>query len=496
MRQFTRHILIFILSWTAVASSSAQDIFTRVFGGNSYDIGKAVIQLDDDGYMLLSTTGSFGFETSQVMLTRLNHKGDYLWNRYFGGDLADVAESFARTGDGGFVITGFSETLDSSYNVLAIRTDAEGELLWTHRYGGLRWDMGKKVVALADGGFAIAGVTHSIADDGQADAFLYRLNSDGELLWSAFYGGDRADGAESLAITDNGFVLAGYTESLGNGGTDAWVVRVDDQGEMIWETTFGENEDDIARAVVFTQDGGVAFAGSTGSGGYGGLDFYLLKMDGQGDHVWTFISSSSGPNDDEWNDLIEDPNGSLTMCGYGDNPNFGGGNGDAFMGRISSNGWFDGLSGTYGEGGSEVGHGLVHTSEGGYALIGETTGYFERMTDIVMYKVNESGFGVGLTLDVQEIEQDGVSFSAVMAPNPSAGIVTLHMEGFDRWASSLASPVILEVVDMLGRPVLNILVIGSQTLIDLSDRPEGLYSYRVYSGARMVITGRLVRAGH
>jgi hypothetical protein len=496
MNLLDRILLVAILCCTTVLSSTAQDMFTRVFGGNSYDIGKGVIQLDDDGYMLLSSTGSFGFETGHVMLTRLNHKGDYLWNRYFGGDFAHVAESFVRTVDGGFVVTGFAETLDSSYNVLVFRTDEEGELIWMHRYGSIGWDIGKKVVALDDGGFAVAGVTHGNSEDGQADAFLYRLGADGTLLWSAFYGGEMGDGAESLAITDSGFVLGGYTESAGNGGTDAWIVRVDNDGLVLWEATFGEEEDDIARALVFTQDGGIAFAGSTGSGGYGGLDFYLLKMDGQGNHVWTFISSSSGPNDDEWLDLIEDPNGSLTMCGYGDNPNFGGGNGDAFMGRISSGGWFDGLSGTYGEGGREVGHGLIRTSEGGYALIGETTGYFERMTDVVMFKVNESGFGVGLTLDVQEIEQDGVSFSAVVAPNPSQGIATLHLEGYDRWASSLSAPMILEVTDLLGRPVFNIPVIGSQTLIDLSDRPEGLYAYRVYSGARMVIAGRLVRAGH
>ena len=303
------------------------------------------------------------------------------------------------------------------------------------------------------------------------------------------------DGAESLAITDNGFVLGGYTESQGKGGTDAWIVRVDNDGLLLWETTFGEEEDDIARAVVFTQDGGVAFAGSTGSGGYGGLDFYLLKMDGLGNHVWTFISSSSGPNDDEWLDLIEDPNGSFTMCGYGDNPNFGGGNGDAFMGRISSGGWFDGLSGTYGEGGSEVGHGLTRTSDGGYALVGETTGYFERMTDVVMFKVNDLGFGVGLTLDVQELEHEGTTFRAVMAPNPSTGPFTLHLEGHDRWASSLAGPVILEVMDLFGRSVVSTPVISSHTMIDLSDHPQGLYAYRVYSGASVLITGRLVRNG-
>lgn len=467
----------------------------RVFGGNSFDTGKSIIQTSDNGYVLAGTTGSFFFESSQIVMMRLNEKGDHLWNQFYGGDLADFCESMAATLDGGYIITGFSETLDSTYNILVLRTDAEGELIWSRHYGGLQWDLGKKVIALADGGFAVVGQTNS-RGAGQSDAILLRLDAQGDTLWTRTYGGLMPDGATSIATTDDDFIISGFTESFGNGDRDAWLVRIDDAGEVIWSKAYGGENEDFANAVVFTQDQGFAFAGGTDAGDFGGVDFNLVKTDGQGEVMWSYVSSSSGPTDDYWTDLFEEANGSLTMVGHGSNPNFGGGGLDAFMNRRTAQGHFDGVSGTYGELGNEKAYGVIRTSDNGYAIIGETTGYLSRQTDIALFKTGAVGQGVGFTVDVQEATVNSTSHRVVIAPNPFDSNTMLRMDGFNQWAPQLAAHVSVEIIDPIGKVVLTQLVNSASTPLHLSHLAQGMYVYRVIAGTQLIVSGRLVKTGN
>lgn len=491
-----RPILILLAVLGAAGSTTAQEQFIRTYGSTGYDAGRAVLQTEDGGYLLLSNTSSFELDNAQIMLVRVNERGDHLWNKFIGGELADVAQSIVSIADGGHVITGFTQTLDSAYNISVFRTDAEGELMWAKRFGGKEWDLGKKVIALADGGFAIAGHTHS-QGAGQGDAFLMRFNADGDTIWTRTYGGPMPDGAESLtASADGGFVLAGFTESLGSGMKDAWLLRLDGDGNEIWSKTFGGEEDDIAYGVVATSDGGFALCGSTAQGEFGGQNFYVVKVRADGELDWNpEISTSSGPNDDIWTDIIYNENtGELTTSGFSANPLISGADENMYISRrFSSGGWWAFLTRVYGGAGNDRAHGLIQTADQGYALVGETDGYLNRLQDIMLVKVDNDGDGLPFTVDVQEVAVDGSNYEVVLYPNPSDGHSTLHIRGFDKWAAQLGAVLRLQVYDIAGRMIHQQAISTPLTPLSLDGIAPGIYTFRILAGQHQMVAGRLVR---
>ncbi|MCF8258432.1 MAG: T9SS type A sorting domain-containing protein [Flavobacteriales bacterium] len=491
-----RPLSILLIFFGISGSTTAQEQFIRTYGSTGYDVGRTVLQTEDGGYLLLTNTSSFGLNNTQIMLVRVNDRGDHLWNKFYGGELADVGGSIVRTGDGGLVITGYTQTADSTYNLSVFRTDAEGELMWTKRYGGTAWDFGKKVVAMSDGGFVIVGQTHS-RGEGQGDAILMRFNTDGDTLWTRTYGGPMPDGAESVALSaDGGFVIAGFTESFGNGMKDAWMLRVDVDGNEVWAKSFGGEEDDFAYGVIATSDGGFALCGSTAQGEYGGQNFYVVKVRADGELDWDpEISTSSGPNDDVWTDIIyNESTGELTTCGYSANPLISGADENMYISRrYSSGGWWAFLTRVYGGAGNDRAYGLIQTTDGGYALVGETDGFLDRFQDIMLVKVSNNGDGVPFTVDVQEVVVEGDNYDIVLYPNPTHGQSTLHLEGFDIWASRLGGSVTLQIYDVAGRMIHQQLISKQDTQLSLKNAAPGIYTYRVMAGQHQVVAGRLVR---
>lgn len=472
-----------------MAASYGQIEFVKVYGGGSYDVGRALAQTADDGYVLAGSTGSFELDNGQFMLIRIDAWGTELWRRYYGGIYADMLESMAQTADGGLIMTGFTETLDKSYQIQVIRTDANGEPLWAKVFGGDAWDVGKHVKELSDGRFAIAGQTYS-EGAGQGDAYLLILDAAGDSLWARTYGGTQSDGAGSVAETgDGGFILAGHTESVGAGGRDAWLLRLNAEGDTIWTRTYGGEEEDMAHAVLRMHDGNFAMAGHKVSNGAGGKDLWLAKVNANGNTMWE--SFFGGPNDDVWYDLIQLTTNELVVAGFTHTTEIGGGGEDMYVGRWRSDGVFGGLLTTYGREGDESAYGVIETSDGGLAVIGQTDGYLYRMEDVLMVKT-ANGVSTSLLTDVREVVVDGEAHQLVMAPNPFNGTTVLTASGIHRWGATFNRPVVLEVFDAFGRQVFSTQVVQMSTAVDLTGSAGGMYGYRLTAGSSFIAAGRLM----
>ena len=202
-------------------SLHAQITFERTYGGDSLDLGLSVMQTPDGGYILVGNTGSFGAGGHDVYLIKTDANGDTLWTRTFGGTYDDQGWSVQQTADNGHIIAGLTESFGAGESdVYLIKTDALGDMLWTRTFGGASGDFGSSVQQTADGGHIIAGGTSSFGADG-GDVWLIKLDAVGETLWTRTYGGASVDVGYSVQQTsDSGYIIAGWTASFGAGNAD------------------------------------------------------------------------------------------------------------------------------------------------------------------------------------------------------------------------------------------------------------------------------------
>ena len=263
-----------------VSLSSAQQRWERNYGGTGNDEGSSVQQTSDGGYIVAGYTRSFG-NGGDVYLIKTNAGGDTLWTRTYGGTGWDEGQSVRQTSDGGYIVAGFTNSFgNGSYDVYLVKTNAGGDTLWTRTYGGTSEDEGRSVQQTSDGGYIVAGYTGSFGNLYQV--YLIKTNVSGDTLWTRTYGGTSTDRGNSVRQTsDGGYIVAGYTSSFGNGG-QVYLIKINALGDTLWTRTYGGANDDYGWSVQQTTDGGYIMAGATNSFGNGSYDVYLIKTDANG----------------------------------------------------------------------------------------------------------------------------------------------------------------------------------------------------------------------
>jgi len=255
----------------------------RTYGGSSLDRGESVAQTSDGGYIVAGYTDSFGAGGSDFYLVKTDVAGDTIWTRTYGGSSGDYGWSVEQTSDGGYIVAGYTNSFGAGLaDVYLVKTDAVGDTIWTRTYGGSDYDEGYSVAQTSDGGYIVAGYTESFGA-GYYDVYLVKTDSDGDTIWTRTYGGSSYDEGSSVAQTsDGGYIIAGRTGSFGAGSWDVYLVKTDGLGDTIWTRTYGGSSGDYGCSVAQTSDGGYIVAGGTYSFGAGESDFYLVKTDSLG----------------------------------------------------------------------------------------------------------------------------------------------------------------------------------------------------------------------
>jgi hypothetical protein len=215
---------------------------------------------------------------------------DTVWTRTYGGTAADYGYSVTQTpADGGFVLAGTVYSFGAgSYDAYVVKTDQNGDSLWARTYGGSGVDYAYSVEQTLDGGYVLAGYTSSLGSGGN-DFYLVKIDEHGKPEWARAYGGSGDDRARAVRQTlpDSGYVVAGYTTSFGPGAESMYLVRTDSRGLVKWTKTYGGSDWDEAEDVRQTPDGGYVIVGSTASFGNGLDDVYLVRADSAGSVLWT-----------------------------------------------------------------------------------------------------------------------------------------------------------------------------------------------------------------
>jgi hypothetical protein len=245
-------------------------------------IGRAQ-QTTDGGYIAAGCTDTYGAGDYDVYLVKTDANGLTLWSRTYGGPAGDLGLWIQQTADSGYIIAGVTESFGAGgVDVYLIKINSVGDTMWTRTYGGPRDDVGLAVQQTADDGYIVAGRTSSYGAE-SSDVYIVRTDANGDTLWTRTYGGTGYDIAASVQqAPDGGYIVAGSTQSFGAGNGDVWLIKTDASGDTMWNRTFGGTGNDAGKSVQLTADRGYIVAGATWSFGSGLSDVYLIKTDSLG----------------------------------------------------------------------------------------------------------------------------------------------------------------------------------------------------------------------
>jgi hypothetical protein len=270
--------------------ASGDTLWTCITGDAGEEQARQIEPTDDGGFAVFGWTNSYGAGLSSCYFIKLDSLGAIEWTQTYGGTGENHAWGGIPTSDGGYILTGHTDCSGSILEqVYLIKTDADGDTTWTRTYGGSGFDYGYKVQETQDGGYIIIGWTTSYGV-GSGDAYLIKTDSEGNLEWQRTYGGESYDKGRSVRQTeDGGYIIAGETASFGAGSYDYYVIRTDAEGHTIWTKTFGGLDDDRAKSVWQTLDGGFIVSGGTFSFGIGPGEAYVWKLDPLGNTIWDLL---------------------------------------------------------------------------------------------------------------------------------------------------------------------------------------------------------------
>ncbi len=361
--------------------------FIKTFGGNRRDRGINLLQTADGGYAIIGLTSSLEAIQEDVYLVRLDPQGEVLWTKTYGGEGDDNGWDILQTEDGGFLIAGFTNSFGAGeMDIYLIRTDATGKLLWERTFGGPKSEYGWSMAPAFDGGYVLAGQTDSYGE-GDIDGYLVKVNAEGEEIWSQTFGGPQEDRLFSIdQSADSGFVVAGTTRSFGAGSRDVYLLNVNNSGEVVWTGIFGEKQDDVGHAVRQTAEGGYIVTGYTKSFGARNYDTWLIKTDEVGDLLWQKFFGEAGDDRTIYGEQTDD--GGYISTGY--TTSFDSIGLDLFLMRTDSSGqvtWHK----TFGGRAEDTGYTVKQTADHGFVLTGETYSSGEGGGDMVVIKVNQDG---------------------------------------------------------------------------------------------------------
>ncbi len=330
--------------WLSKIDSAGNILWKKSIGGSSIDIGTDISELPNGNLIISGYTSSTDGDIPtnkgnfDALLICLDNTGQIRWTRVYGGSKVDLTYSHAQTADGGFILGGgtYSGDDDVSFNhgdqdFWILKTDSSGNLLWEETSGGNDVDVCYSLTKDGNGNIYACGTTNStngsFSNHGSYDVYVVRCNQNGNVIWNKTYGGSNYETAQSIIVDSRqNIVLGGYTRSSDGdvhsnyGYGDSWVLQLNGSGTIIREKTFGGTGGDDLFSIIETMDGGYLLtSGSTSNNidiknALGQEDIWLLKTDASLAKEWSYNYGGSG--NDRPVDVLQNADGGFLVTGY------------------------------------------------------------------------------------------------------------------------------------------------------------------------------------
>lgn len=518
---------VLFLQWCTL-SISQNILWENSYGGKHAEFLYDAIPTPDYGFLLAgsSISNKNGNKADankgdlDYWVWKMDEKGTPEWQKSFGGNGVDVLQSVKLANDGGFILAGTSsssisgdkkEACKGQEDFWIIKLDAKGNEIWQRTIGGSGQEKLLSIAQTKDGGYILGGTSSSntaepdekgVVDKfgksedsrGSLDYWVVKLDTKGEIKWQKTLGGQYVDELKSIEQTnDKGYILGGYSNSPISGDktqenfglNDYWIIKLDEDGNELWQHTLGGDQDDTLFALTQTNDGGYIAGGNSNSGATNsksksnkkGTDFWVLKLGKSGAIEWQ--ETYNHGEKDVLTSIVENTDGTFLIGGYAQSESVQKsansiqkslgkkadkeGINDYIALKIKATGeeiWTQ----TVGSKGDEILKKLFETRDGGYILAGTSIGNASRDKNTA---IGGSDFWVVKLRDNEKKIEEKEKIEAI--PNPAISFTNVIVTY--EYLKGTAT-----LFDLSGRSMQTIKLTGEKTIpVDLSNIPQGIY---------------------
>lgn len=368
---------------------SSGETWIKMFHKNDASFGECIQPTKDNGYIITGTTVSYATGETDIWTVKINSKGTKVWDKTYGENIYDDAGCcIQETADGGYIIAGgmkgkILDPFTVHYNVGLMKIDPQGNVIWKKTFGDKQDDIAYWVQPTTDEGYIVAGYTQSYST-GKRDAWLIKTDKDGNTEWNKTYGGKKDDHARYIhQTTDGGYIITGSTSSFSKDQhRTLWLIKIYSNGSEEWNITFQNDENGYC--VQETANEGYIVTGYTDE-----LKLVLLKTDKNGETVWRKVFSNYGASEGNYIQQTDEGYVIAGMC-FPDSRLWLG-RGDAYWIKVDNDGneiWSEtfGLKMT-----NQELTCVQETSDGGYIFVGYNQRLLKNRDDLLIIKTDENG---------------------------------------------------------------------------------------------------------
>jgi hypothetical protein len=322
-----------------------------------------------------------------------------------------------ETEDGGYIVAGFTRSFGpGQHDFWILKLTSNGNIEWQYAYGGSDMDFPYSVQITSDGGYIVAGTTYSFGA-GDSDFWILKLTSSGKIEWQKTYGGPQDERAKSILLTeDGGYIVSGNTGSFGAGESDYWILKLTSSGDIEWQRTYGGSLSEYpSRTFDRTSDGGYIVAGWTsGSFGEENGGLWILKLTSSGDIKWQ--RTYSGSLADWGGQIQETSDGGYIVSALTES--FGAGFWSGWILKLNAKGNIE-WQHTYGGNNMDQIAYIQEISDGGYIVGGSTASFSTGGWDLWMLKLSPEG-KIGKSCEIIGSSNAKVSKTSVIPMDTTA----------------------------------------------------------------------------
>ena len=382
--------LPFLLLWCFFIANNlkSQQIWTSSYGVPGYNTGVATRPAADGGYMVFGNrTGISG--NGDIFCVRIDSMGNRLYDKIIDFGNLIVATGVCTMEKQGYGIIGYSYvSAEKGYDMLLIRTDTAGNVLWSKTYGGNDWDMAYSVINLPDSGFLFCGETYTNTA-GHNDAVIVRTNSVGDTLWTKTFGGSGSDVFSAIdSAGQNEFFVAGTSNSFGTSNLGVWIMKCNLSGDTLWTKHYGStDQNQRVYSASVSLDKGLFIVGVAADTTLNSISHHLiLRVNKDGAYMWHEIPVWL-PKNDEIRSVHQRADSTIVYAGYTENS---GGGGKDMLVNYLNNDHTERYGTTIGGLATETSNDVIFTLDGGCVVSGTTNGFGLYVSDALVVKLDSA----------------------------------------------------------------------------------------------------------
>ena len=467
----------------------SQEIWSNSYGSTGWEIAYSVQYLDNDGYLITGLTTSFGMGMDDILVLKTNLSGDVQWCRTYGGMSHDRAYSLMPTQDENFLIIGSSSSYSNgNTDAWIVKVNSWGDTIWTINIGGQEGDEAYFGCETNDNSYLIAGATGFIGHS-QSKVWIIKISTTGDTLWTKTYGRGAAN--SMYQTLDGGYMIGGYTYPT-NINSDMLIIKINSDGDSLWSKEYGGSADDWGYSICPSLDGGFVILGASWL--ESGYFLQLVKFNVNGDTIWTKILSETDASLPS--KVIAVPNSGYLVCGNSMMP----GDKRGYLCLIDSLGnmvWFK----TYGGLNHDYFLDVKLIQNNGFILSGGTHSYSFGLSDFWLIKTDNWGNTADSTkkikLPITKIDYDNQTQNTFDLdqnyPNPFNPLTRIT------YSLPYSNTVSLIIFDLSGKKVHTLVneyqTVGNYSVdFDASNLSGGIYFYQLKVGNNFVATKKMIVA--